>query len=150
MEVVFSWERLITTYETSHCHRVEDHSLNFPSFYILHVALSISVYVCFRTWNENHVILINCNVCHATMLSFLKETCTSTFLTHKERVPTVIILCTWQFTVFICSWISSCLFLSESNLFIPVGSSQFKPILEVMWLSLMNSAHLFDSEHINR
>ena len=36
----------------------EDHSLNFPSFCYLHVALSISVYVCFRTWNENYVISI--------------------------------------------------------------------------------------------
>ena len=29
-------------------------------------------------------------------------------------------------------------------------SNQFKRILEVMGLSLMNSAHLFDSEHISR
>lgn len=57
MEVVFSCERLITAYKNSHCHSV-DHSLNFSSLYYLHVALSISVYVCFRTWNENHVILI--------------------------------------------------------------------------------------------
>jgi hypothetical protein len=70
MEVVFSCERLKAAYVTSHCHGVEEHSLNFPSFYFHHVALSISIYVCFRTWNKNHVILMNCNVCHATMLSF--------------------------------------------------------------------------------
>jgi len=83
------------------------------------------------------------------MLSFfLKEiftftTHTSTFLTHKKRVPKVFILCTWQFTVFICSWVSACMFLYGSNLFIQMGSSQLKPTLEVMWLSLTNSAHLF-------
>jgi hypothetical protein len=70
MDVVFSCERLITAYETSHFHSVEDHSLNFPSFYFLYVALSISVYVRFRTRSENHVIFINWNVCHATVLSF--------------------------------------------------------------------------------
>jgi len=42
------------------------------------------------------------------------------------------------------------MFLYGSNLFIQMGSSQLKPTLEVMWLSLTNSAHLFDSEHISR
>ena len=42
------------------------------------------------------------------------------------------------------------MFLHGSNLFIPIGNSQFKPVLEVMKLSLMNSAHLFDSKQISR
>ena len=44
----------------------------------------------------------------------------------------------------------ACVFLHGSNLFIPIGNSQFKPVLEVMKLSLMNSAHLFDSKQISR
>jgi hypothetical protein len=73
MEVLFSCERLLTAYETSHCHGVEDHSLNFPLFYFLHVFLSISFHVGFRTWNENHVILINCNVCMPPFWVIFKE-----------------------------------------------------------------------------
>jgi hypothetical protein len=46
MEMVFTCERLITAYETTRF-SFEDDSLRFPSFYFLHVTLSISVNVCF-------------------------------------------------------------------------------------------------------
>lgn len=40
--------------------------------------------------------------------------------------------------------------LCRSNLFAALENSQFKPILDVMWLSLINSEHLFGSKQIIR
>ena len=96
----------------------EDHSLNFPLFYCLYIALSITVYVCFRTWNENHVILIVRCVMPPCWVFFLKKfnpfnSYINIFNTHRTNSQShyFMYMMAWWLTVFICIPISACMFL---------------------------------------